>query len=222
MSDIPAHSGVQTADAGTIQAWKEALADKGSRVEFAGSILGFGVILYVLARFLDYVEARRGVVIYDPILALFPAQDVTWITFGLIYLALAIGVVYLASHPRQLLLALQSYSVLVVFRMLSMFSVPLDPAVTMIPLKDPLVQAFAGGEPLTRDLFFSGHTSTMFLLYLTARQPWLKSIFLLCTVLVAACVLVQHVHYTVDVIAAPFFCYASYRIALLMHRQHRP
>ncbi len=222
MAGRAANEETQPAEVGALRAWKEVLSHRISRVEYAGSFLCFVVILFVLARFLDYNETRKGVVIYDPILALFPAQDVTWITFGLIYLALAIGVVYLASHPRQLLLALQSYSVLVVFRMLSMFSVPLDPPVTMILLKDPVVQAFAGGEPLTRDLFFSGHTSTMFLLYLTARQPWLKSIFLVCTVLVAVCVLVQHVHYTIDVIAAPFFCYASYRIALLMHRHHRP
>jgi hypothetical protein len=35
---------------------------------------------------------------------------------------------------------------------------------------------------------------------------------------VAACVLWQHVHYTIDVLAAPFFAYASWRVAVLFDR----
>ena len=48
-----------------------------------------------------------------------------------------------------------------------MWATPLDPPPGMIVLEDPLVQLFGGASrPLTRDLFFSGHTSTMFLLFL--------------------------------------------------------
>jgi hypothetical protein len=34
------------------------------------------------------------------------------------------------------------------------------------------------------------------------------------TVLVGLCVVLQHVHYTVDVVAAPFFAYGAYSIVL--------
>jgi hypothetical protein len=37
--------------------------------------------------------------------------------------------------------------------------------------------------------------------------------FLLATAGVAGCVLAQHVHYTVDVFAAPFFTYGSWVLA---------
>jgi hypothetical protein len=42
-----------------------------------------------------------------------------------------------------------------------------------------------------------------------------------CTVLVAVCVLWQHVHYTVDVLVAPFFAYASRELVFARHRRAR-
>lgn len=199
--------------------WKPALLERRFRVEFPVTVVCLLLILGVFSRFLDYVESRPGAVLQDPLLSLFQPHDVTWITFSLIYLALAIAIVYLSGQPRQLLLAMQCYGILVLFRMAAMYSIPLEPPPTLIPLKDPLVELFAGkGHVLTKDLFFSGHTSTMFLLSLTANKAWLRGVFLVCTLLVGTCVLVQHVHYTVDVVVAPFFCYASYRIALFIQR----
>ncbi len=66
---------------------------------------------------------------------------------------------------------------------------------------------------LTRDLFFSGHTSTLFLISLAVPGRRARPFFLACTAAVATCVLVQHVHYTVDVLAAPFFAYGAWRAA---------
>jgi membrane-associated phospholipid phosphatase len=93
-----------------------------------------------------------------------------------------------------------------------MYLLPLEPPAQMIPLNDPFVQFFGSGEILTKDLFFSGHTSTLFILFLITESKPLKNIFLTATVLVAIFVVLQHVHYTVDVIAAPFFAYTSFRI----------
>ena len=116
--------------------------------------------------------------------------------------------------PDKLILALQSYSVMLILRMTVMYLTPLDPPEKLIALNDPFVQLFGTGQVLTRDLFFSGHTATLFLLYLITGKKWLKYIFLICTILVGIFVLLQHVHYTVDVIAAPVFAYTSYRIVL--------
>jgi membrane-associated phospholipid phosphatase len=129
-----------------------------------------------------------------------------------------IALIYLASHPDFLLIAMQSYALTATFRMLAMYSIPLDPPETIIPLIDPFVEFFGGGTTLEKDLFFSGHTSTMFLLFLTARQRVIRKIFLILTILVGLCVLLQHVHYTVDVIIAPFVAFTSYRIALCFNK----
>ena len=100
-----------------------------------------------------------------------------------------------------------------------LFVVPLNPPTGLIPLADPFVQFFGSGRVPTRDLFFSGHVSTLFLLSLCARNKVLKLLFLALTLTVAVVVLWQHVHYTIDVMVAPFVAYASYRMVTLAHDQ---
>jgi membrane-anchored protein YejM (alkaline phosphatase superfamily) len=118
-----------------------------------------------------------------------------------------------------LLLALQGYLVMVVIRTAAMYLLPLDPPPLLIPLKDPFVQYFGSGEVPTKDLFFSGHTATLFLLFLTVHGRYVKSLFLLSTIGVAVCVVLQHVHYTIDVFSAPFFSYAAYRIVAVLRNK---
>ncbi|MFC2136330.1 phosphatase PAP2-related protein, partial [Bacteroidota bacterium] len=77
---------------------------------------------------------------------------------------------------------------------------------------------FGTGEIYIKDLFFSGHTSTMFLLFLTAGSKNLRMVFLLLTILVAFCVIIQHVHYSIDVIAAPIGAYIGYKGAILLNK----
>ncbi|MFL5356004.1 phosphatase PAP2-related protein [Archangium sp.] len=56
---------------------------------------------------------------------------------------------------------------------------------------------------LTKDLFFSGHTSTTFLLLLYVwRYQGLRAVMLVGHVLVVASVFFSHLHYTIDVIGA--------------------
>ena len=99
-----------------------------------------------------------------------------------------------------------------------MWLTPLDPPYDVYPLMDPLVEYVGTGMPLTKDLFFSGHTSTLFLLFLVTPTGVLKRLFLACTVLVACAVLVQHVHYAIDVFVAPFFAYAAFAITRRLNR----
>jgi len=96
--------------------------------------------------------------------------------------------------------------------MVVMFVTPFNPPADSIILNDPFVQLFGSGEILTKDLFFSGHTATLFLLYLIADKKYLKFTYLIFTIIVGLAVLLQHVHYTIDVIAAPFFSYTSFRL----------
>jgi len=65
---------------------------------------------------------------------------------------------------------------------------------------------FFGGAPqvyLTKDLFFSGHTATTFLLLLYVwRFPRLRWAMLAGHLVVVATVFLSHLHYTIDVIGA--------------------
>jgi hypothetical protein len=175
-------------------------------------------ILLLVPRFLDLVEARAGVRLPDPILVKIPATDVTWLTFGIVYGGLVLAVAVMARHPRRLLLALQAYTLFVLFRMGLMAVTPLDPPSSIVPLVDPFVQWFGSGHVLTRDLFFSGHAGTLCLLaFVVPPRPW-RPLYLGLTVAVAAAVVLQHVHYSVDVLVAPFVAYGCVRLARRLDR----
>jgi hypothetical protein len=65
---------------------------------------------------------------------------------------------------------------------------------------------------LTKDLFFSGHTSSTFLLWLYARRiPRLGPVALAAHVATVGVVFAAHLHYTIDVIGAWALTYAVYR-----------
>lgn len=64
---------------------------------------------------------------------------------------------------------------------------------------------------LTKDLFFSGHTATTFLLLLYVwRFPRLRTLMLVGHVLVVVSLFFSHLHYTIDVIGAYAITFAVF------------
>ena len=192
--------------------WKDIFKNKKSIADFFVTVLFVLLIILVFPVFLNFIELRDADLMFDPFLDLFSPIDLTWITFGLIYFSVITAIISLMNKPASLFLALQSYGFMLLFRMLVMYLTPLEAPEKLIPLHDPFVQMFGTGDILTKDLFFSGHTATMFVLFLVVKNKILKVIFLITTILVGLAVLVQHVHYTVDVVAAPVFAFVSYKI----------
>lgn len=176
------------------------------------SLTALGLILIFYSKFLVFIEGREGISFIDPILVYVKPIDLSWISFGFIYGGILLAFLVLLKHPEKLIALIQSYGILILLRMLAMYSLPLDPPPTLIPLHDPLVEYFGTGTLLTRDLFFSGHTSLAFLLYLAIPKGKLKYLFLFSAIVIAGAILMQHVHYFVDVLVAPFFSYASWKI----------
>src|SRR6202007_1943310 len=105
------------------------------------------------------------------------------------------------------------YTLLTVFRIITLFIIPMDPPSTIIPLRDTILQnTFYSDGGDVKDIFFSGHTATLFLFFFFAKHIVLKWIFFICAVCVAAAVVVQHIHYSYDVIAAPLFAFFAYKL----------
>ncbi len=195
------------------ESWKDFLGDSSNKILAFSSLAVLLITLFLLSSFLTYNETRTGSVIHDPILALFDPINLTWSTFALIYSGLLLGIFHFSGNPPILIRAVLTYSFLALFRICMMYSIPLDPPVEMISLKDPFVELFGTGNTLDRDLFFSGHTSTMFMLFLLAYKSVYKKLFLAGVILVGTSVILQHAHYVIDVLVAPFVAYGSYRIA---------
>jgi len=196
-----------------IDRWRKAWQLHAFRNQCALSVAILIASLVILRLFLDHVETGRGVVLDDPILPYLPALDLKWITYAVTYSGILLGIASLCFYPFAFLLAVRSSILVVVFRVLSLITLPLDPPAGMVPLVDPIMQLPFAYPNLTRDLFFSWQTAAMTLFALTVEGKDMKLIFSVFAVLVSLLLLLQHAQYTISVAAAPCFVYAAYGIA---------
>ena len=203
--------------------WAEAWRDRKFKLQFFASLFFLLLIGQWIPHFFNFIQIRPGVTLHDFILEQIVPVDLSLLTFLLIYSALTTALIAFSYYPWLLLRGIQSYCLLIVIRVATIGMVPLENPPGMIVLNDPLVAIIGYGEQIiTKDLFFSGHTSTLFLFFLIARGRKLKTIFLLLTLAVATCILIQHVHYTIDVLAAPLFSWGAYSICFRKMKRSVP
>jgi hypothetical protein len=119
----------------------------------------------------------------------------------------------------MLLVMLWAYNGVTLVRMACIGLVSLNPPAGLIPLMDPITNQFYGQRYITHDLFFSGHTTTVFLIFLCLKKKTDRIYALFASIALGFLLLVQHVHYTVDVLAAPLFTYGVYRLTLLFTKR---
>jgi hypothetical protein len=196
--------------------WRVHLKDGAFRLELVGSVGGLLGVGWLFSRAGAWIERRSGTVLSDPVLAHLPAIDITWFIFSVMYAAVLVTLIGLGREPHRLLFGLRVYAGVMLTRLLTIYLTELDDPITAIPLQDPVARLIFQVKTIpTKDLFFSGHTASMFTLYLLARTPRLKRIYILTTLVIGVAVLLQHVHYTFDVFAAPFFAYGVFRLVEL-------
>jgi hypothetical protein len=183
------------------------------------TVLLFALAVRICAELMLYAQGRPGAPLDDPILNAVGPIPLTWPIFVVLWTSIITGLYWLAQDPPRLLMALQAAALLIIMRTVALYLVPLEPLPTIIPLADPIAIYLGTGTLVTKDLFFSGHTSIMFLLFLTANHSRLKWVLLAGTVFIGLGVVLQHVHYSGDVYVAPFFAYGSWRIVLITHKR---
>jgi membrane-associated phospholipid phosphatase len=162
--------------------------------------------------FFRTIEKRDGVVLNDWILNQLPAHDVSLPLTLVVWVMTALIVFRCIQSPNMLMIFLWSYVIVSLVRILTISLVALDAPVNLIGLADPLSNAFYGSKFVTKDLFFSGHTSTLFLMALCLQNRTEKILGFIATAIVGFLLLVQHVHYSMDVLAAPVFTWFVYKL----------
>jgi len=116
--------------------------------------------------------------------------------------------------PRQFLRGLLAYALITTIRFATMFFISLEPPQDLVELRDPVLSIFFYGRTvITKDLFFSGHASTLFLLFFLTKQKLLRMVLLLASIVLSVLLLVQHIHYSYDVLAAPLFAFLTVKLA---------
>lgn len=197
--------------------WNATLTNSTFVIELIFSIFFLISTMLIFSKFTMYTEMRKGIQFTDPILANFQAIDLTTSIFVMIYGGIALALFSLLSSPYRLMILFQAYALMVLARMVTLFTLPLAPPVGMIFLRDPFVEFFGTSTTIDNNLFFSGHTATIFLLFLCVPKT-LKVPFFFITLFIAISVLLQKAHYTVDVIIAPCISFISYYIILKLFK----
>ncbi len=181
-------------------------ADRPMRKAYLLTLLVALPVVASLPTFFAWIEQRPGGLPPEPLLDHLPTMDLSVPLFVLLYATIVYGLLRLVRSPELLLRGLQAYVALLVLRMLTMWSWTLEPPPGLVDLADPVTQVFyPGATPFRKDLFFSGHTATLVLLALAMPTLRDRLLVAIAAALVGFAVLVQHVHWTVDVLAAPVF-----------------
>lgn len=197
--------------------WVEALQDR----RFLGITVGtFSLVVVMVAlspQFFSTIEARHGALWYDPVLDALPAIDLARYIYLLLYISIITVLAHLVNYPKAFVSGLLAYCIMTAMRLATVYLVPLEPHAGLIPLNDPFLNFFFyGGQEITKDLFFSGHTATVFIFALVSVNKRIRWFFYSLTIPLAIMILVQHVHYTYDVLAAPFFALAAVYVVTLV------
>ncbi len=196
------------------ESWQEAFSNRDFKVYFFLSILLAISTIRLATKWLIYNESRISEPLNDWILALFTPIDLNIPIFFFTQTAIVIGLITSTFLPYHLMKTLLSIIFITILRIVAMYFVPLEPPIDIIPLRDSLMEdVIYGGNVLVKDLFFSGHTSNLLLLSLTTPFKKIRVYLLISATVVAIMLMLQHVHYSIDILVAPFFTLLAIVIA---------
>ena len=199
-----------------IKSWGREILEHKYLIIISILFLIISVSLDILAG--NYADKKASMPVTDIILDNIPVINLSFIFSYGILLILIMGLIYtLFFKVGGLHIVLSQFSLLVLIR--SFF-------VTLTHLKRP-AEAFANAYlshvprifTFENDLFFSGHVAIPFLGFLLYRKEKIGIFFLIMTFVMAFTVLAMHVHYSIDVFAAVFITYGSYKIGQKLFRE---
>ncbi len=211
--------------------WSEELKNMQFRIYLLLSFLGLALFVLYLPYFFNHVLLDKpGVRLNDPILSLFTPHNWSTEIFIALYFCTAITFINNFKKPKKILVVLQVYVVVNFLRIVTLYLFTLEAPEGIIPLNDPFLTKVAYGQPIyVKDLFFSGHVSLLFLLFLLEERHLLKWILFSSTIIVAVFLAWQRVHYSIDLLAAPvitlsvfqFFNWFNSRVVFKIPQQRR-
>jgi len=175
------------------------------------------MILYMPSYYGEVIGPKAGILLNDPVLNFFTPMDWSSAVFAILTIAIVQTFAMYFMSPYVVLTAMTTYCIINIIRMITMYLFTLEPPADMILLQDP-VSAFLAYPDSTfaKDLFFSGHVSTMMALVFVEKDWRWKTLKVVGTALMGLFLAWQHVHYTVDLVAAPVITYLAYILARRM------
>jgi hypothetical protein len=170
------------------------------------------VIFYLPHFYEDIITPKHGIYPKDALFNLLTPVNWSVAVFTIIYVSILQTVISVFRKPNLILIGLTTYFGVTLARMASMYFLTLEVPRDMILLIDPLSSSFYPERSFAKDLFFSGHVSTMTLLVLIEKNRLIRLAKIAATVVLGIFLIWQHVHYTVDILAAPLVTYGVFYI----------
>jgi hypothetical protein len=199
------------------QQWLKALQDNRFRIEISITTILLLGCAFTAPIVFNYIQQRNGIILQDFVLDILPSMDLSNWIFLTLYSLILLGVLQLTAYPFRFLMTLKAYVLLTLLRFITLLLVPLEPPQQITVLIDPFVQHLFYQQTITKDLFFSGHTSILLLLGWAMPRKWQKWFLYIGAIAVASMLLLQHAHYTIDILVAPGFTW----LAIALARQTR-
>lgn len=179
-------------------------------------LITVSLIIVIIAAVIDYyagiyVTYQADVAnVSDLILDHFGPYDLSLFYVWGYLLILGIYFIYpLFFKVRNLHIVIAQFSFLTILRSLFIILTHLQTPLDAIPTSFPGIFHYLRFE---NDLFFSGHVAFAFLGFLIFKDIKIKYFFLIGSIIMAITVLGMHQHYSIDVFAAFFIAYGSYKI----------
>jgi membrane-associated phospholipid phosphatase len=167
----------------------------------------------IFTQFLAWNESRannHGFVFDDPVYGVLPLKDLSMWIFTLTYGAIILYAILNRQEHYFFSRAVISYSFILLFRIPSMLILPLKVHPDLIFLQDPFLNDIVYPSKIVNDLFFSGHVALVSALAILSKIKWP---FIAIAFLLALSLLVQRVHYSIDILASVPFAWLSVRIS---------
>ena len=173
------------------------------------------VAVYICTYFFFYYieHLPEGTVLNDWILKKLPAEDVSVPIVILESSVILLLIIRSITDPDLFLSFLIAVIFVLIFRIITIDITRFNSPIGLIELKDPISDVVYKSGFIKRDLFYSGHVSILFLIFLCLHKKADKYYALFGVVAVGLLILIQHVHYTVDVVSAPFFSLGCFSLS---------
>jgi hypothetical protein len=180
------------------------------------AILLFVVSVYITHFASKYAHIRASNYVEDIILSNTPVFDFEFIFVeGAIMLSLFVIALCFRFRKTAPFL-LKTVSFFIIIRAIFVSLTHIGPYPSKLALESGLLNFITSGN----DLFFSGHTGLPFLIALIFWDHlYIRTLFLVSSVVFGVIVLLSHLHYSIDVFAAFFITYSIYHIALKLFKK---
>jgi len=210
-------------DAWHVRVWrryKESWFDKHIRFSIPVAFIIFLVAIFgVQPLAIEYASEAASNPVGDIILSNIPVFNVgDFFVYGMFLFVLVVGILTL-MYPRRITFTLHAMTLFVLIRSLfvSLTHVGNFTTQAVSDFGPAITQMFFGA-----DHFFSGHAGAPFLM---ALMYWenraLRYLFLVWSAFFSVIVLLGHLHYSIDVLAAFFITYGIYHISLWLFPRER-